>query len=180
MGKTLIFSIQMSAVGDIFKNEPKINLGGQKLGVISTAIAILIVWFVIRIIRKKTETDRSEPPPPPSPGPLENLGGDKVQAALDRSFWRRYANTPGLITWSRALNLAENIYDAKGFFNDDEELVRASILSAGSIVNMSRVTDAFETQYNRSLQSYLFSFLNNRELQTYVIGPIESLPWLRS
>ncbi len=65
------------------------------------------------------------------------------------------------ISQTKANQLAYNIYNAKSFYNDDEEEAVGAIKSAGTKINVSYVAFRFYQLYQRDLQSYLESFLEN-------------------
>ena len=92
--------------------------------------------------------------------------GDKDKDKLSRSqvlspnFYR--ANRQKIsISSATANESAVNIYNAKGYFYDDETLAVGSITRLGSLVNVSYVSDVFNRLYGKSLQSYLSSFLES-------------------
>jgi len=76
-----------------------------------------------------------------------------------------YRNNKSKITLSssRANELAYNIYNAKGTFWDDESKAVGSIQRAGSLVNLSYISDVFTNNYGHGLQSYLNSFIESKD-----------------
>lgn len=65
------------------------------------------------------------------------------------------------ITSQQAFESATNIYNAKGTYWDNESLAVGGITGAGSLVNLSYISDKFNTIYGLSLQTYLDTFLEN-------------------
>jgi hypothetical protein len=102
--------------------------------------------------------------------------GDKDKDKLSRSqvlspnFYR--ANREKIsISSQKAYESAVNIYNAKGYIWDDETLAVGGITGAGSLVNVSYISDRFNTIYGQSLQSYLASFLETKnwsEIDDYI------------
>ena len=56
---------------------------------------------------------------------------------------------------AKAYSSANNIYEGRGTFYDDEDLAVGSITSAGSKVNISYIADAFNQMYGSSMESYM-------------------------
>ena len=90
--------------------------------------------------------------------------GDRDEDKLSRSqvlspnFYR--ANREKIsISSQKAYESAVKIYYAKGIFLDDETSAVGGITGAGSLVNVSYISDRFNTIFGQSLQSYLASFL---------------------
>jgi hypothetical protein len=154
---------------------PKVNVFGQRIGLLELVVSALAIYLIVRLALKIKRKDQGQPPPP---APITQASGDKFQSAMDPSFWSRYSGNPRLISAAQAAQFADDIYDSKGIFNDDEERVRLTLFTAGSIANVSRIASEFQRKYNRSMLSYLNSFLNTEEMQEYVLAPIDSLPWV--
>jgi hypothetical protein len=82
--------------------------------------------------------------------------------ALSPLFYRNNKNKITLSS-SKANELAYNIYNAKGTFWDDESKAVGSIQRAGSLVNLSYISDVFTNNYGHGLQSYLNSFIESKD-----------------
>ena len=110
--------------------------------------------------------------------PILNFVGltkDKDDRQADRDYNRLsrsqalsplfYRDNKSKITISsaKANEAAYNIYNAKGYFFDDESLAVGSIQRAGSLVNLSYISDVFTNNYGHGLQSYLNSFLEAKD-----------------
>jgi hypothetical protein len=102
--------------------------------------------------------------------------GDRDEDKLSRSqvlspnFYR--ANREKIsISSQKAYESAVKIYYAKGIFLDDETSAVGGITGAGSLVNVSYISDRFNTIFGQSLQSYLASFLESEnwsEIEDYI------------
>jgi hypothetical protein len=90
--------------------------------------------------------------------------GDKDKDKLSRSqvlsptFYRNNKSKIS-ISSQKAFESATRIYNAKGIVWDDESSAVGGITGAGSLVNVSYISDRFNTIFGQSLQSYLASFL---------------------
>jgi hypothetical protein len=96
----------------------------------------------------------------------EDREGDRDEAKLSRSqvlspdFYRNNRSKIS-ISSQKAFESATRIYNAKGYIYDDESSAVGGITGAGSLVNVSYISDRFNTIYGQSLQSYLSSFLES-------------------
>lgn len=96
----------------------------------------------------------------------EDREGDRDKNKLSRSqvlspdFYRNNRSKIS-ISSQKAFESATKIYNAKGIVWDDESSAVGGIIGAGSLVNVSYISDRFNTIYGQSLQSYLSSFLEN-------------------
>lgn len=96
----------------------------------------------------------------------EDREGDRDESKLSRSqvlspdFYRNNRSKIS-ISSQKAFESATRIYNAKGYIYDDESSAVGGITGAGSLVNVSYISDRFNTIYGQSLQSYLSSFLEN-------------------
>lgn len=92
--------------------------------------------------------------------------GDRDEEKLSRSqalspdFYRNNRSKIS-ISSQKAYESATRIYNAKGILLDDETTAVGGITGAGSLVNISYISDKFNTIYGKSLQSYLASFLES-------------------
>jgi hypothetical protein len=92
--------------------------------------------------------------------------GDRDEDRLSRSqvlspnFYRENRSKIS-ISSQKAYESATNIYMAKGYIWDAESSAVGGITGAGSLVNVSYISDRFNTIYGLSLQSYLASFLES-------------------
>jgi len=96
----------------------------------------------------------------------EDREGDRDENKLSRSqvlspdFYRNNRSKIS-ISSQKAFESATRIYNAKGYIYDDESSAVGGITGAGSLVNVSYISDRFNTIYGQSLQSYLSSFLES-------------------
>ena len=90
--------------------------------------------------------------------------GDRDEDKLSRSqvlspnFYRENRSKIS-ISSQKAYESATNIYMAKGYVWDSESSAVGGITGAGSLVNVSYISDRFNTIYGLSLSSYLSTFL---------------------
>ncbi len=79
-----------------------------------------------------------------------------------------YKNKPGalLITVAKAFELSKIIYDAKGYFNDDEAAVYGVFQSLKAKTQVSFLAEKFFDKYQVSLWGYLQNMMNEKELGT--------------
>ena len=96
----------------------------------------------------------------------EDREGDRDKNKLSRSqvlspnFYRENRNKIS-ISSQKAYESAVKIYYAKGIAWDDESSAVGGITGAGSLVNVSYISDRFNTIFGASLQSYLSTFLES-------------------
>ena len=96
----------------------------------------------------------------------EDREGDRDKDKLSRTqvlspdFYRNNRSKIS-ISSQKAYESATNIYNAKGIAWDDESSAVGGITGAGSLINVSYISDKFNTIYGKSLQSYLASFLES-------------------
>lgn len=72
-------------------------------------------------------------------------------------------------------NLAKNIYNAKGYFNDDEEAVYGAFRAISAKVQISQLARTFYNTYKKDLQGYLKGFLSGDEFAA-IIKITDKLP----
>ena len=124
-------------------------IGGVVLVVVGVAYFGIIKPILNKVGLTKDKDDRQ---------------GDRDEDKLSRSqvlspnFYR--ANREKIsISSQKAFESATKIYNAKSFYWDDESSAVGGITGAGSLVNVSYISDRFNTIFGASLQSYLASFL---------------------
>jgi hypothetical protein len=101
----------------------------------------------------------------------EDKEADKVIKEFAKQQWFTgipYTANKSQVTISetRANNLATEIYNSKSWYHDCETCAIGSILAGGSKINVSFIAYRFYEMYNRSLYSYLFSFLEDKDWVT--------------
>jgi len=78
---------------------------------------------------------------------------------------------------SKALEYARELKNAKGFFNDNEDIVKTIFAKRlRDKTQVSSLSRAFYATYNKDLWQYLRSFLSDTELKTLVTDPVKRLP----
>jgi hypothetical protein len=82
-----------------------------------------------------------------------------------------------LLDHAKAKALAKRIKTAKGVFNDDEQAVKTVFSKQlRDKTQVSQVSKAFYHTYKKDLWQYLNSFLSAKEMQLYVMKPVQGLP----
>lgn len=155
----------MSALGDLLRSQPQVRLPGVgRVGVLSALIAVVAVVLAARLLRRKPE---SRPLPETLPD---------VDEWMDESRWASYATSPRLISRTRAQQLAQSVYDAWGWFNDDEDAIGSAMASIPNLASLSRVAYEYRQIAGRGLRQDLYSRLSQSEIQQYVIANLTGKP----
>lgn len=81
------------------------------------------------------------------------------------AYYKQAGSGALLVTKAVALQLAKELYDAHGFFNDDEEQVYGALRQLKAKTQLSWVADVFYQQYKQDLYTYLRSFLDDSEMK---------------
>lgn len=127
--------------------------------------AFTIFVVVIYFIFKKSKDDKY----------TDNATTKKVQDAFNPNAYKDifnkskykklqdYLDEKGL-TKDDIQKILENIYNAKGTINDDEDIIYSIFRSLPSVFIISVISNLFENQYKTNLKLYLSSFLDNKEL----------------
>jgi len=69
-----------------------------------------------------------------------------------------------------AKQLSDKLFNAKGLLNDDEQAVESVFKNINSRCDVSKIADHFYNAHGKTdLFTYLKSFLNNDELEKYVL-----------
>ncbi len=122
---------------------------------ISNYIPYAVGLIVIYIIYKQISGSR----PKVKAREIDNMDIFNKQKCLELN--NKYPNAKKLSSVEIQI-LAKRIYDAKGFFNDDENAVYSVFQSIPYKSYICQLTVAFESLYNKNLINYL-DFLNNDE-----------------
>jgi hypothetical protein len=90
----------------------------------------------------------------------EEKKGKKDEAKLSRTQVlspQLYRNNRDKVSISsaKAYSSANNVYEGRGTFWDDEDLAVGAITSSGSKVNISYIADAFNQMYGTSMETYM-------------------------
>ena len=81
------------------------------------------------------------------------------------NYWKKKKNAK-ILTTNSARALASNIYNAAGYFNDNEEAVYGVFRQLTYKTQLSWLSYIFYKQYGEDLLQYLKSFMNSDELAT--------------
>jgi hypothetical protein len=95
--------------------------------------------------------------------------------AFDPNYWKQGGVGTKLITVSGATAYAKVIYDAHGFFNDDEDKVRGVFRQLRTKSQVSFLADYFYRTFNKGLFDYLQTFLGPSDLSA-ISDIVERLP----
>ena len=130
--------------------------------IIWTLIIAIALFLIYRAVRKsilenriKKAIDNKEG----DYGTSKDLASDK---ALDPNLYKK--SNPSLSD-AEANSLAKQVYDAHGFFNDDEDSVYAAFQKCPAKVDVSKMSAFFLTKYSQDIYSYIENFMNEEELQ---------------
>lgn len=93
---------------------------------------------------------------------LQQLNNSNV---FSPNYYKGKSGAP-LITVAKAFELGKIIYDAKGYFNDDEAAVYGVFQQLSYKTQVSFLAEKFFDKYKVSLLGYLQSFLNETEMAT--------------
>lgn len=94
------------------------------------------------------------------------------------TYLQRMYQTGGriqLLTQTNVRQIAKDLYDSKGVFNDDEQKLYGTIKRFKFKSQVSQAADVFFTTYKKDLASYLSTFLNDQELQR-IYNYLDQLP----
>lgn len=95
--------------------------------------------------------------------------------AFNPGYWRKGGAGTLLITDLGSRAYAKVIYDAHGFFNDDEDKVRGVFRQMRTKSQVSFLADKFYKIYNKGLFDYLKTFLGSSDLAA-IADIVERLP----
>lgn len=102
---------------------------------------------------------------------LTNDKDDRDAAKLDEeeAFNPSHArNKPNRVTisQSKANNLAQQVYGAKGYIYDDEDAAIGAVRDTGTTYNLSYMAGRFNAIYGRDLLGYMKTFMSTEDLAT--------------
>ena len=152
------------------------------------AVLGLITWLATRQDKpdpkygNQTRTDESKSgqPDKSSTQPIREPDWDNP---YDRHYkpdvkkWLGPGKTVKVMTDKHARDLAAEIYEAYGLFNDDESQVEAVFKNLKDKLQVSQLADAFYQKYKkRDMYAYLKSFLDADEMEKYVHQFVQGLP----
>lgn len=92
-------------------------------------------------------------------------------------YFNPYGSTSSVSYVTVLTNLAKQIYDSKGLFNDDEEKIYGAFQACKNQAQISIMSGFFLNNYKRDLWSYLQSFLDI-EQQAKIYNIIKGKPLL--
>ena len=125
-------------------------------------VALTIVYFgIVRPLTNKLGLTKDK--------------GDRQGGRAEERLSRKQVMSPTLyksnkdlksITSGRASELANKIWEGKGYVYDNESMGVGGITGAGSKVNISYIGDVFQRVYGRDLHTYLVSYLEAEDWST--------------
>ena len=93
------------------------------------------------------------------------------------AFYLRINKANTKFFYDQMKEVAESIWDSKGFFKDNTGKLYNQFQQLGSQAQISYLADVFQTKYNRDMWSYVQDFTNNEE-QNKIYNIIKSKPLL--
>lgn len=111
------------------------------------------------------------------PTERQNLQKLENQNYFDPDYYKQFLSkgTVYVLTEDRSRQYSKIIYDAMGFFNDDENAVYAVFEQLTTKCQVSWLSKKFFEYYNISLLEYLRSYFNDSEMAK-VAAIINKLP----
>lgn len=79
------------------------------------------------------------------------------------------------ITHERAKILADQIYDAGGYINDDEGAILSALSEAGTKANLSRISHYFAQRHSKSMGDYITYYMDDRSETKQLIDVLKKL-----
>lgn len=99
------------------------------------------------------------------PGRNEGNANAVVNANyFDPKWYKKGGSGTYLLNSTSATLLAKNIYDSKGYFNDDEDKLYGVFKSLKTKSQVSYLAEFFYKKYSKDLVAYLQTFLNDDEM----------------
>lgn len=83
---------------------------------------------------------------------------------FDPKWYKTGGSGTYLLNSASATLLAKNIYDSKGYFNDDEDKLFGVFKSLKTKSQVSYLAEFFYKKYSKDLVAYLQTFLNDDEM----------------
>jgi len=143
----------------------------NKERIITIVVIIVIIGVTLYLVYKKLGLVES----------VADIKDEKAKKSVEtdsqlwsRSYWKTFP-TSTMFTNAFAQGLATQIYDSRGFFDDDEEAVYSVFRQMKHRANVSQVADAFYALYKDDLYNYMANFLSQKELD-YIYGIILTKP----
>lgn len=139
--------------------------------------AVVLAWFGGRAILKKLNIIKDEQDKKDDELIAQMLKEDYFNPSYADKALATYGNIQG---WSGtgADTLAQQIYKAKGIFNDDEDSVFSVFRKCQYKTQVSRIAKAFLSRYNTDMYAYInpsTGFLSNDEM-LYIVSILNKLP----
>ena len=155
----------MSKSGEFLKNIPP----QVYIYVIGIPVAVVVIYFgILNPLLKQLGIKDDK---------ADKKASDKNFKESEKNYWTleywKNAKQRPSISESQADDIAEQIYDANSWYNDNEESVGNAFRKMNmNKSNVSLVADRFSHLYKEDLYGYLDNFLNPEEMDKYVYTPL--------
>lgn len=132
----------------------------KKVAIWGTGITLTYLFIVrpifqkIGIIKTQDEKDQEK---------QEQDYSSSASSPFNPNFYKSVAGAQ-LVTKAVAQSIAQTLYDAHGFINDDEQAVYGALRQLSYKTQLSWVADVFYQQYQQDLYQYLRNFLDDSEM----------------
>ena len=135
-------------------------------GLVGIAVIAITYFGILKPVLNKLGVTRSK----------DDRKGERDASQLSRkqvlsnSLYREYPSNV-TITSAQANAKAIDVHNGKGVVWDDETLAVGAVTSAGSLVNISYISDTFNRLYGKSMESYMESYLepeNWTQIDNYI------------
>lgn len=100
--------------------------------------------------------------------------GTSLQSPFSPNYYKSQGQYAKLITRASAEALAKRMYDADGYFNDDETQVYGALRTLQYKTQVSWVADVFNQKYKKDLYQFLKAFMDDAEMDV-VHGIVNNL-----
>lgn len=133
----------------------------NKIIYIIAGLAFLVLaYFAVSAFAKKQKEKKLLKGGLDASGTLDADGNEVIQNVSKKDIateLQNIKNTP-------VAEIAQQIWNAKGVFNDDEDAVYLALSRLKSRVTLTLLTDYFKGNYGTTLTNYLQSFLDQSEM----------------
>jgi len=141
--------------------------------IIVMALPIIVVLFIIYLVAKKFGLVKSSESIKADKEKAKNLDTLKQAKYFNPLYYQNIANKP--LGELEAKEIAKDIYDAWGVFNDDEPAIYSAFGKLSNKTNISQLAEVYYNQYKKDLRSDLLNGLSDSEQNT-LMGVINTLP----
>lgn len=143
------------------------DIEGIIWGVVALGAVALISYLIIKNINANKEKKQTAGANELAGNKFLTGGGTSEQAVVDALRKKTQEQKNALIEAAKqfpAWDVAGEIYDSHGVFDDDEENVYTQMAKLKTVYELFSLQNMFKLRYKKDLMSYLSSFLNTEEL----------------